>query len=258
MSHFYTCREVIPSKEGETIYYRCFFNKKAPTKSGGEGKRGKLLRATVSCPCTLSKRGLRNGTFAIAIQQGHYHTMDNIEQANFPLAIKEHIVYLLSTGHSPHSAEHQLQGRAYSLEARDHLSTASSRNITIRHIKHLAESLGLKQRDTRRARILTASKVTEYEATLAELRASGQYLVKTIAIADSRTLVFIRPNSLEALKKYSYFAIMDATHKTVRWGWNLFTIIVRDGYRSWLPTTCFFTEQQTGRIISTYLRVIIK
>ena len=258
VSHFYTCREVIPSKEGETVYYRCFFNKKAPTKSGGEGKRGKLLRATVSCPCTLSKRGLRNGTFAIAIRQGHCHTMDDIEQANFPLAIKEHIVYLLSTGHSPHSAEHQLRGRACSLEARDRLSAAGGRNITIRHIKHLAESLGLKQRDARRARILTASKVTEYEAALAELRASGRYLVETIAIADSRALVFIRPNSLEALKKYGYFAIMDATHKTVRWGWNLFTIMVRDGYGSWLPTACFFTEQQTGRVISACLRVIIK
>ena len=84
--------------------------------------------------------------------------------------------------------------------------------------------------------------MTEYEAALAELRASGRYLVENIAIGESRALVFICPSSLEALKKYGYFAIMDAIYKTVRWGWNLFTIMVRDCYGSWLPIACFFTE----------------
>ena len=257
MLHFYTRREVMRGKEGETVYYRCLFHKGVPKTSKGEGKRGKMLRATLSCPCTLSRSEQRDGTYAIAIRRGHCHSMDDIEQVNFPLAIKEHIAYLLSTGHSPLSAERQLRGRACSLEVRDRLSAAGGRNITIRHIRHLANSLGLNQRDARRATVLTTSKAAEYEAAFAELRASGRYLVENVSIGESRALVFIRPNSLEALKKYGYFAIMDATHKTVRWGWNLFTIMVRDDCGSWLPTACFFTEQQTARVISACLGVII-
>lgn len=56
----------------------------------------------------------------------------------------------------------------------------------------------------------------EYEAILSELYASGRYFVENITVAESRALVFVRPSSLEALKKYSYFAIMDAMYKTVR------------------------------------------
>ena len=104
--YFYTRREVVSGKEGVSVYYRCFFNKPAPKKSEGEGKRGKLLRATLPCPCTLVKKELGNGAYTIAIRQKHCHSMDDIEQANFPVAIKEYIVYLLSTGHSPRLAEH--------------------------------------------------------------------------------------------------------------------------------------------------------
>ena len=60
------------------------------------------------------------------------------------------------------------------------------------------------------------TKVTKYEAVLAKLRASGRYLVENIAIGESRALVFIYPSSLEAFKKYSYFAIIDAIYKIVR------------------------------------------
>ena len=101
------------------------------------------------------------------------------------------------------------------------------------------------------------SKAAEYKVVFTELRASGRYLVENVSIGKSRALVFIRPNSLEAFKKYGYFAIIDAIYKTVRWGWNLFTIMVRDDCGSWLPTIYFFTKQQIARIISACLGVII-
>ena len=216
-----------------------------------------MLQAILNCPYTLSRLEQCNSTYTIAIQYGYYYSIDNIEQVNFPLAIKEYITYLLSTRYLPLLAECQLQGRACSLEVRDYLSTTSSQNITIQYIRHLANSLGLNQRDTCRATVLTTSKAAKYKVVFAKLRASSRYLVENISIGKSCTLVFIQLNSLEALKKYSYFAIIDAIYKTIHWGWNLFTIIVYDNYSSWLPTTCFFTKQQIACIIFACLRVII-
>ena len=55
MLHFYTRREVIRGKERETVYYYYLFYKGVLKTSKGEGKRGKILRAILSCPYTLSR-----------------------------------------------------------------------------------------------------------------------------------------------------------------------------------------------------------
>jgi hypothetical protein len=67
---------------------------------------------------------------------------------------------------------------------------------------------------------------------------------------------FAQPNQLQKLLHFGWLTLMDSTHNTNKWRWQLFTLYVRDGCGCWVVGAHFFLAGEDGRAIANGLREI--
>lgn len=69
-------------------------------------------------------------------------------------------------------------------------------------------------------------------------------------------LVFAKETRLQQLAQFGYLTVMDSTHGTNIHGFNLFTVMVRDSYGTWIPAAHALVESECGELISKTIRTL--
>lgn len=67
---------------------------------------------------------------------------------------------------------------------------------------------------------------------------------------------FARSHQLEKLSRHGWLVLMDSTHNTNKWGWQLFTLYLRDGHGCWDVGGHFFLAGENSTSVAKGLRAI--
>ena len=70
--------------------------------------------------------------------------------------------------------------------------------------------------------------------------------------------MFDRPDLLAVLKARGYLTLMESTHQTSHLDWKLFTLMVSDGFDTWVPCAYFLSTSEDQEIVAKCLDVVIE
>ena len=280
VSHFWTKRDG-PRRPKPGIRherYRCRLHQKLAEDSSGTGLTSKAIRVLGGCPALLELKETPDGTYTVTITNNHIHDMPTCDQMTIPMAIQEHVVFLLEAGHGATVVERMVLGRDNAPVERPRIESCGGRWLDTQKITNLKKRLGITKKKPRQAskkdspqdewaecaRYLSeisekvVDKDQKWKTRLLALAGDGPDSTKKKKKEGSAAVVFAKPSGLDLLRERGSIAVMDATHKTNRYGFFLFTIMVRDDCGSWLPSAFFYTTHQNADIIQVCLSTLIE
>lgn len=83
---------------------------------------------------------------------------------------------------------------------------------------------------------------------------SNEYRTHQFTAGDKRGFAFAKENSLKALQRGGHLVLMDSTHKTTKYDWKLYTLLIRNEYGSWLPGGHFYVSGEDKHIVKAGLQ----
>ena len=97
----------------------------------------------------------------------------------------------------------------------------------------------------------------DIESSIEFLSKKGYSCSRFSAMRNSyQGFVFAQPSQLEKLLHFGWLTLMDSTHNTNKWRWQLFTLYIRDGCGCWVVGAHFFLAGEDGKAIENGLAAI--
>jgi hypothetical protein len=89
----------------------------------------------------------------------------------------------------------------------------------------------------------------------------NQWLYEEFTVPDAKGemrwgLVFAEPNRLNCLYRRGYLTQFDATHKLNKWGYNMFSYLVRNEHNVWIPTAHCVVDRKNSEILAKSLEYL--
>lgn len=113
--------------------------------------------------------------------------------------------------------------------------------------EQVADTLKHFQDEKRRGKWLADEVICARDEKQGQTKAAG-------ASGASHGVVFGMAKRLEKLNRHGVLSLMDSTHKTNLLKWYLYTVMVRDGYGSYIPCVHYLVDGEDSDILIVCLR----
>ena len=84
----------------------------------------------------------------------------------------------------------------------------------------------------------------------------NNFRVEAFETIDYRGCAFATEDNLDALWQSGHFVLIDSTHKTNKYDWKLYTLLIQNSCASWLPGGHFLVSGEEQVIIAKGLQII--
>jgi len=179
----------------------------------------------------------------------HTHTLADSDSLKRPVAIKEIVAAEVVKPYPPTQVANVVRelGKESGLAGPvGYLTTKEVANMQLKlrgpQMKHLFADGNLQH---------------DIQSSVKFLSEQGFQCAQFSASANSyKGFYFAQPTQLEKLHRYGWLTLMDSTHNTNKWRWQLFTLYVRDSCGCWDVGAHFFLAGEDSKAIARALKGI--
>lgn len=219
-------------------------------------KRHKPVRKPIACDASIRILFKHDGMvvispFSLNFQLNtHTHDLGTVDQIKLCTYLRRYLENEVIKGYTP-VAIHEV------LTKSDYFQMFGSHYLTLKQVHNVMSSLRSSQ-----TTVSATSRIVTLEDDLKSsmrylLIKSGYMLAQSIRAQDQlAAFVFMNKSMKSSLAEYGSLVEMDATYRTNRYGWSLFTIYIRDHCGNWLPGGHFLCKIEKSILIARCLQVI--
>lgn len=260
-------------KNSEKSYWYCrLWKNDADQKSDSHGRRAKRMRLTDPCPAVLivikqydEANQLALISLARRVQKSetsdeHNHTLQDVNDIKINSALKLTAGSEVAKGYRPAVIKQNMQSIKFEgkLEV---LKIADGASFNLLIVHNVSRDFKKAHPDQRLvgANLKWEDQLNECVDTL---QAGGEdVLIKKLEATrldgeKSFGIAFAKRSRLRTLMRRGHLTFMDFTHNANSLKWNLFTLMIRDEYSSWLSDAHMHASNEDGDLIDEFLRQI--